>query len=76
MEKERYEYLANQVFNSSLEVHRILRPGLLESVYVFSLVEELKLRGIRVDTNVKVPLFYKSRDTGKEFSSRHCVLRV
>jgi GxxExxY protein len=67
MEKEKYEYLANQVFNSALEVHKLLQPGLLESVYVYCLVEELKIRGIRVATNVKVPLYYKNRDTGKDF---------
>lgn len=67
MKKEEYEFLANQIFQSSLEVHKSLGPGLLESVYEFALVKELQLRNIFVQYQVKVPLFYKEHNTGKEF---------
>jgi GxxExxY protein len=67
MDKKRFEYLASQIFQAALEVHKALGPGLLESVYVFALVKELNLRGIFVELHVKVPLFYKGFDTGKEF---------
>lgn len=67
MNKEQYEYLANQVFQSALEVHKNLGPGLLESVYEYALVKELQLRSIEVLYQVKVPLFYKGNDAGKEF---------
>jgi GxxExxY protein len=67
MEKQRFEYLANQIFLSSLEVHKYLGPGLLESVYVFGLIKEFQIRNLLFDSNVKVPLFYKGHDTGKEF---------
>lgn len=67
MDKQQYEYLANQIFQAALEVHKNLGPGLLESVYEFSLVKELQLRDIEVLYQVKVPLFYKNHDTGKEF---------
>lgn len=67
MNKERFEYLANQIFQAALEVHKTLGPGLLESVYEFSLVKELQLRNIFVQYQVKVPLSYKGHDTGKEF---------
>lgn len=67
MNKEQYEYLANQVFQSALEVHKNLGRGLLESVYEYALVKELQLRSIEVLYQVKVPLFYKGNDTGKEF---------
>ena len=67
MTKEQFEYLANQVFLASLEVHKTLGPGLLESVYEFALVKELQLRNINVQYQVKIPLFYKGYDTGKEF---------
>jgi len=40
MNKEQYEYLATQIFQASLEVHKTLGPGLLESVYEFSLLKE------------------------------------
>ncbi len=67
MDKTKYEYLANQIFNSCLEVHKQLGPGLLESVYEFALVKELQLRNIFVQYQVKVPLVYKGYETGKEF---------
>ena len=67
MNKERFEWLANQIFQAALEVHRTLGPGLLESVYEFAMVKELQLRNIFVQYQVKVPLFYKGFDTGKEF---------
>jgi GxxExxY protein len=67
MDKIRYEYLANQIFNACLEVHKQLGPGLLESVYEFALVKELQLREVFVQYQVKVPLVYKGYETGKEF---------
>jgi GxxExxY protein len=59
MKKERYEYLARQIFEASLEVHKHLGPGLLESVYVFALVKELELRGIATQQEVVIPVTYK-----------------
>lgn len=67
MEKERFELLANQIFKSALEVHKTLGSGLLESVYEFSMLEELKIREIPFCSQTKVPLFYKGHDTSKEF---------
>jgi GxxExxY protein len=67
MNFERYEYLGNQIFLASLEVHKILGPGLLESVYVYALLKELELRHILTNSNVKTPLIYKGHDTNKDF---------
>jgi GxxExxY protein len=67
MNKEHFEYLANQIFQAALEVHRTLGPGLLESVYEYALVKEIQLRNIGVLYQVKVPLIYKGFDTQKEF---------
>ena len=67
MTKEEFGYLANQIFQAALEVHKTFGPGLLESVYEFALVKELQLRNILVQYQVKVPLFYKGHDTEKEF---------
>jgi GxxExxY protein len=67
MNKDHFEYLATQIFQGSLEVHKNLGPGLLESVYEYALVKELQLRNIHIQYQVKTPLFYKGHDTGKEF---------
>lgn len=67
MDKEQFEYLANQIFQAALEVHKTLGPWLLESVYEFALLKELQLRNIVVQYQVKVSLVYKGYETGKEF---------
>jgi GxxExxY protein len=67
MEKERYEYLARQIFLAALEVHKAMGPGLLESVYTFSLLKEFELRQTAVEVQKKVPLFYKGYNTNKDF---------
>jgi len=50
-----------------MEVHREMGPGLLESVYQLCLMKELQNRGIKVEKEVSVPLFYKSEKLEKEF---------
>jgi GxxExxY protein len=67
MNKEQYEFLAKEIFHSSLEVHKTFGPGLLESVYEFALMKELELRKIAALNQVKVPLIYKGHETGKDY---------
>ncbi len=42
-------------------------PGLLESVYEYCLVKELKSRDIIAEHQVFVPLFYKEEKLSKDF---------
>jgi GxxExxY protein len=51
--------ISGVVVDAAIEVHRHLGPGLLESMYSDCLVRELALRGLRTETQVIVPLFYK-----------------
>jgi GxxExxY protein len=55
-----FEPLSNQVIGAALEVHRTLGPGLLESVYEQALAYELTTLGLNVQTQVAVPVAYKS----------------
>ncbi|MBI1784978.1 GxxExxY protein [Candidatus Sumerlaeota bacterium] len=55
---ERIEILAAIIIDAALKVHKALGPGLLESVYVKCLVHELKERGLKVLTEVRIPLNY------------------
>jgi GxxExxY protein len=48
-------------------VHRIIGPGLLESIYEECLCEELTRRGIPFLRQVALPLVYKGRDVGCEY---------
>jgi GxxExxY protein len=52
--------LARIVTSSSLEVHRILGPGLLESVYEKCLLYELRSKGLEVEQQTRLPVNYKN----------------
>jgi GxxExxY protein len=67
MEKERYEELSRVILDSCITVHKIMGPGLLESVYQLCLIKELELRGVNVESNVPVKLVYKGYDLDKEY---------
>lgn len=51
--------LSEAVLGAAIEGHRVLGPGLLESVYERCLCHELKLRGIEHQRQVKLPVVYK-----------------
>ena len=55
-------YLQNrysgQVVNAAMKVHTILGPGLLESAYEACLIQELKDRGLTVQSQVDLPVTY------------------
>jgi len=47
------------VIGCAIEVHKILGPGLLESIYEKCFLRELELQGIEYRNQVRVPLHYK-----------------
>ena len=51
--------LSEQVIGCAIEVHRVLGPGLLESVYESAMCVELTERGLRFVRQIGVPLYYK-----------------
>ena len=51
--------LTYQVIGAAVEVHRVLGPGLLESVYQRCMLYELQLRGLPVAKEVMQPIYYK-----------------
>ncbi|WP_374506703.1 GxxExxY protein [Flavobacterium sp.] len=67
MQKEQYEALAKEIFLASLEVHKIMGPGLLESVYEMCLIRELQLRNIFTESQVAIPLQFKGFVLSKEY---------
>lgn len=48
----------------SLYVHQKWGPGLLEKAYLLALVYELRKAGLRVETEVPVPLIWDGQDLG------------
>jgi GxxExxY protein len=51
--------LTGSIIGAAIEVHRLLGPGLLETVYETCLVWELRDRGMSVEAQVAVPVVYK-----------------
>ncbi|HET6575669.1 MAG TPA: GxxExxY protein [Fimbriiglobus sp.] len=58
--------LTEQVIGAAIEVHRLLGPGLLESIYQKALCHELTLRGVRHQPQQPVPVSYKGVDLGDD----------
>jgi GxxExxY protein len=56
---------ASEVVASAIEVHRVLGPGFLESVYERALCVELTLRAVPYRRQVPVTVGYKGHDVGE-----------
>jgi len=67
MEKQVIEYYANKLVDAGYRVHKELGPGLLESVYLFCFMEELKIRAIKAEQEVFQPLYYRGNKLNKDF---------
>src|SRR5262245_30722082 len=63
---EERDPLTEKVIGAAIEVHRILGPGLLESIYQRALCHELDLRGIQYSPQHRVPVSYKGIDLGDD----------
>ena len=59
--------IAKVVVDAAYRVHRTLGPGLLETVYERVLAYELERRGLRVETQVPIPLTYEGMRLDEAF---------
>jgi len=51
--------LTERIIGAAIEVHRVLGPGLLESIYEEALTIELELRGIPFERQAAAQVDYK-----------------
>lgn len=58
--------LAYNVVGCAIEVHKIMGPGLLESIYQKCMLKELSLNGIEARQEYRIPLIYKGEDLDSE----------
>ena len=52
------EELTGKIIGATIEVHRQLGPGFIESIYENALVYELRKRGLKVEPQLEVPVLY------------------
>ena len=68
MTEEEREKLGDVVLEAATEVHQLLGPGLLESVYQTCLCKELELKGIFFQKHVLLPIQYKKFQLDAEYT--------
>jgi GxxExxY protein len=71
-QKKNIEQVAAAIVDAVLKVHKTLGPGLLESSYQQCLELELRKRGLKVETEVVLPIIYDGTrlDAGYRFDMR------
>lgn len=55
------------VITAAIRVHRVLGPGLFESIYEQALVIELEEEGLSISRQVEIPVKYRGQDLGIGF---------
>ena len=59
MTKKYLTELTYEIIGAAIEVHKIVGPGLLETVYQKSLAHEISLRGLYSLSELYIPVIYK-----------------
>jgi len=55
------DQITSIIIGAAIAVHEELGPGLLESIYMACLLIELRERGLRVEAEVVLPVYYRGR---------------
>ncbi|MEK6743196.1 MAG: GxxExxY protein [Nitrospirota bacterium] len=59
--REPKDLLTEQIISCAIEVHRILGPGLLESIYEEALCHEFRIREIAFERQKDIDVIYKGK---------------
>lgn len=59
--------LTRKIIGAAIEVHKIIGPGLLESIYEECLCYELHLQGINFECQKTIPLIYKGHNLNCDY---------
>jgi len=51
--------ISGKIIECAIKVHRVLGPGLLESTYEACLVHEIRKAGLKVESQVFLPVIYE-----------------
>jgi GxxExxY protein len=63
---EERDPLTQEVIGAAIEVHRVLGPGLLESIYQKCLEKEMGLRNMTFIAQARLPIVYKGEILGDD----------
>lgn len=55
-------HLSSLIIKAAINVHKVLGPGLLESVYQLCMAIELTTMGLKVKTEVPVPIRFREEE--------------
>jgi GxxExxY protein len=59
LEQEALNQISSSIIEAAIKVHRALGPGLLESLYCTCLAHEVRARGLAVETEKQLPVYYE-----------------
>jgi len=68
MQNLKFIELTEQIINCAFEVHKILGAGFLEKVYLNAMLEELKSRGLKAESQRGITVRYKDNIVGEYFA--------
>src|SRR5690606_32443103 len=66
-ESEGHDDLTARVIGAAIAVHKELGPGMLESAYHACMCEELRHRQLRFESELSLPIRYRSRDLEERY---------
>lgn len=67
MNNEHLNRVSSVILDSSINVHKELGPGLLESVYEICLYKELRTRNLFVERQVVLPVVFRGETLDADF---------
>lgn len=67
MKTEELNRISKIILESAIEVHRNLGPGLFEAIYEICMIKELTSRGLNVESQVEIPVYYKGERLSKNY---------
>lgn len=63
-----YKEVTEKIIGAAFEVYKVLGYGFLEKVYHNALTIELKLRGLQVEKEHFIKVFYKNENVGEYYA--------
>ncbi len=63
--EHKFDELSNRIIGVAIEVHKILGPGFIESIYHNAMKKELTLQNIPFETEKEIKIVYKDDEIGE-----------